>query len=176
MADAFDVRGTADWIRELGLRKVALQLPVMPECSLSVRRGATDRPRADRMVPIFCPCLTPSCRAGTPRAQDDMLPRAALLVQLMRQELSAAAEATAATTTAAMGAPELFVLADSSVSAWDPDVISAQHVGADGLVMYGRASVCKTSAFPVRHVFGREALRADVLAAEVSRCVPADQR
>lgn len=96
-----------------------------------------------------------------------MLPRAALLVQLMRQELSAAA---------AQSAPELFVLADSSVSAWDPDVIAAQHVGADGLVMYGRASVCKTSAFPVRHVFGREALRADVLAAEISRCVPADHR
>ena len=70
----------------------------------------------------------------------------------------------------------MFVLADSSVSAWDPDVIAAQHVGADGLVMYGRASVCKTLAFPVRHVFGRQELRVDVLAAEVARCVSGDKR
>lgn len=95
-----------------------------------------------------------------------MLPRAALLVQLMRRELAATAAA----------APELFVLADSSVSAWDPDVIAAQHVGADGLVMYGRASVCKTSAFPVRHVFGRQELRVDTLAAEIARCVPPEHR
>ena len=94
-----------------------------------------------------------------------MLPKAALLVQLMRRELGSAP-----------AAPELFVLADSSVSAWDPDVIAAQHVGADGLVMYGRASVCKTSAFPVRHVFGRQALSVAVLAAEVRRCVPSDHR
>ena len=176
MADAFDVRGTAAWIRELGLRKVALQLPVRRACSLSARRGATDRPRdggrrdahLSAALVSHRPVLSPR---HPPRAQDDMLPRAALLVQLMRQELSAATA-----TAAGAGAPELFVLADSSVSAWDPDVIAAQHVGADGLVMYGLASVCKTSAFPVRHVFGREELRADVLAAEVSRCVPADQR
>ena len=96
-----------------------------------------------------------------------MLPRAAWLVQVMRRELNAIATAAP---------PELYVLADSSVSAWDPDVIAAQHVGADGLVMYGRASVCKTTAFPVRHVFGRKALCVDVLAAEISRCVPSDAR
>ena len=56
--------------------------------------------------------------------QDDMLPRAAWLVQVMRRELNAIATAAP---------PELYVLADSSVSAWDPDVIAAQHVGADGL-------------------------------------------
>ena len=94
-----------------------------------------------------------------------MLPRAALLVRLMRREL------------ATIGAvSELFVLADSSVSEWDPDVIAAHHVGADGLVLYGRASVCKTSALPVRHVFGRQPLSVGVLASEVARCVPSDVR
>ena len=94
-----------------------------------------------------------------------MLPRAALLVRLMRREL------------ATIGAvSELFVLADSSVSEWDPDVIAAHHVGADGLVLYGRASVCKTSALPVRHVFGRRPLSVGVLASEVARCVPSDVR
>jgi len=96
-----------------------------------------------------------------------MLPRAALLVKMMRRELTAATSAAV---------PELFVLADSSVSAWDPDVVAAQHVGADGLVMYGRASVCKTSAFPVRHVFGRQVLRVDTLAGEIARCVPPQHR
>jgi hypothetical protein len=66
--------------------------------------------------------------------QDDMLARAALLVLLLRQKLAEAVPSQAV-------APELFVLADSSVSAWDPDVVAAQHVNADGLVMYGRASV-----------------------------------
>lgn len=96
-----------------------------------------------------------------------MLPQATMLVGLMRQELRARALGTC---------PELFVLADSSVSAWDPDVVAAQHVGADGLVMYGRASVCKTSAFPVRHVFGRRALCVDTLGSEISRSVPPDNR
>lgn len=100
-----------------------------------------------------------------------MLPRAALLVRLLRQEL---AGVTSGTEDGAC--PDLFVLADSSVSAWDPDVVAAQHVGADGLVMYGRASVCKTSAFPVRHVFGSRPLRTDRLASEISRTVPPDHR
>jgi hypothetical protein len=56
-----------------------------------------------------------------------------------------------------------YVLADTSVSSWDPDVVAAQHVLADGLVVYGRASTAKTDAMPIRHVFGQRVLDADAL-------------
>jgi hypothetical protein len=86
-----------------------------------------------RKLPHMLLCAN-SLRTRACAPQDDMLARAALLVLLLRQKLAEAASSQT-------DAPELFVLADSSVSAWDPDVVAAQHVNADGLVMYGRASV-----------------------------------
>ncbi|EKX33549.1 hypothetical protein GUITHDRAFT_147819 [Guillardia theta CCMP2712] len=49
---------------------------------------------------------------------------------------------------------EFYILADSSVSSWDPDVVAAQHVRADCIVMYGRASVTRSDVMPIRNVFG----------------------
>ena len=71
-----------------------------------------------RKLPHMLLCAN-SLRTRACAPQDDMLARAALLVLLLRQKLAEAASSKT-------DAPELFVLADSSVSAWDPDVVAAQ--------------------------------------------------
>lgn len=71
---------------------------------------------------------------------------------------------------------DVFILADSSVSSWDPDVVAAQHVNADGLVMYGRASQAQPASLPVRVVHGRQALDIPKLVAALqSRVAPTDR-
>ena len=69
---------------------------------------------------------------------------------------------------------EFYILADSSVSSWDPDVVAAQHVQADCIVMYGRASVTRSDVLPIRNVFGFVQVDPnrifDVLTARIEPC------
>jgi len=93
---------------------------------------------------------------------DGMLGSAAWLALRMRAELGTGCN--------------VFILADSSVSSWDPDVVAAQHVDADGLVMYGRASQAQPTDLPVRVVHGRQTLDvAAVVAAVQTRVSPSDR-
>ena len=92
---------------------------------------------------------------------DQMLQHAAWLSLRMRGELEGC---------------DVFILADSSVSSWDPDVVAAQHVNADGLVMYGRASEAQPASLPVRVVNGRQTLDIPKLVAALqTRIAPTDR-
>lgn len=73
-----DVLGTAEWIRELGLRKVALQLPVRRRCALRAARGAGvdcnthRRSSLDTVWVLDAGSFLVSsacCCSGTPRSQ-----------------------------------------------------------------------------------------------------------
>ena len=110
MVDEFETESTVDWVAELGLRNVSLQLP------------------------------------------DEMLQHAVWITTRLRE----------VTTKRGLTA-KYNVLADSSVSSWDPDVVAAQHIEADGLVVYGRASLGRVEAMPCKHVFGRMYLDVDAL-------------
>ena len=68
-------------------------------------------------------------------------------------------------------------MADSSVSSWDPDTVAAQHVVADGMVVYGRVALTRTDAMPVCFLFlslphGYTHTRACLLSHTHSVCPP----
>eukprot|EP00961_Rhodomonas_salina_P151111 2034698-Rhodomonas_salina.1 len=98
---------------------------------------------------------------------DEMLGNAMWLARRL-QERTVEMDANASAMT-------FYVLADTAVSSWDPDVVAAQHVNADGLVLYGRASASKTTAMPVYHVFGRSTLDVKHFVDTVIKEIPSDK-
>ncbi|CAM9924313.1 unnamed protein product, partial [Chrysoparadoxa australica] len=64
--------------------------------------------------------------------------------------------------------PLLFITGDTSYGSCCVDEISAQHLGADGVVHYGRACLTPTAAaVPVWYVFGRGEIDIGAVAAQV---------
>jgi diphthamide synthase subunit DPH2 len=59
------------------------------------------------------------------------------------------------------------VLADTNVSLWEPDVVAAQHINADGLVLYGSVSLGQIDGMKCRHVFGNAPLNIELLVSAV---------
>ncbi|KAI1499032.1 putative diphthamide synthesis protein-domain-containing protein [Biscogniauxia marginata] len=59
----------------------------------------------------------------------------------------------------------LYILADTSYSSCCVDEIAAEHADADAVVHYGRACLSPTARLPVLHVFTRQKLDYDVVAA-----------
>ncbi|KAI4859255.1 diphthamide biosynthesis protein [Hypoxylon rubiginosum] len=66
----------------------------------------------------------------------------------------------------------LYILADTSYSACCVDEIAAEHADADGVVHYGRACLSPTSRLPVLHIFTRQKLDYDAVAATFEKEFP----
>ncbi|KAI1764701.1 diphthamide biosynthesis protein [Hypoxylon sp. FL1150] len=66
----------------------------------------------------------------------------------------------------------LYILADTSYSACCVDEIAAEHADADGVVHYGRACLSPTSRLPVLHIFTKQKLDYDAVAAAFERDFP----
>eukprot|EP00897_Mesotaenium_endlicherianum_P000237 jgi/Mesen1/10213/ME000077S09542 len=57
--------------------------------------------------------------------------------------------------------PKMFVMADSTYGSCCVDEVAAAHVGAEGVIHYGRACLTRTSRVRVRYVYGRAPLDVD---------------
>ncbi|XXH05330.1 long-chain fatty acid transporter fat1 [Hypoxylon texense] len=66
----------------------------------------------------------------------------------------------------------LYILADTSYSSCCVDEIAAEHADADGVVHYGRACLSPTSRLPVLHIFTRQKLDYDAVAAAFEKEFP----
>ena len=56
---------------------------------------------------------------------------------------------------------KFFILADNTFASTDPDEVAAQHVQAQAIVLYGRASLNPSCRLPVIFVFGQLPVNVD---------------
>jgi diphthamide biosynthesis protein 2 len=90
---------------------------------------------------------------GRPTAR----PHARICLQLPDDMLGHAAELSAALQSALDLSADIYILADTTYNALSVDEVASQHVDADCLIHYGRASLSKTTGrLPVYYVLPRE--------------------
>ncbi|CAH2310541.1 2-(3-amino-3-carboxypropyl)histidine synthase subunit 2 [Pelobates cultripes] len=67
---------------------------------------------------------------------------------------------------------KVYILGDTSYGSCCVDEVSAEHVGADAVVHYGRACLSPCTRLPVSYVFGRKAVDASLCADAFQRLFP----
>ncbi|KJA16045.1 hypothetical protein HYPSUDRAFT_71650 [Hypholoma sublateritium FD-334 SS-4] len=144
-ATFYEIERTARELVAGRYRRIALQFPDELLCnSVPVFRALTQRIAELCAEEIISRSIIPS---------DDGNPQGSGLQQ-------------GAPVAADEGAPELYVLADTSYGSCCVDEVAAQHANADALVHYGHACMTLTSRLPVIYVFGRKEI-------DVPHCVAA---